>query len=293
MVTFLPRALGRRILPAALALLMLTLSGCASRTPGPAPATSPGGSGPEPQPESAVLRVGATPEPWAPIVKKAAEIAAREGVTIELVEFNDYVKPNLALADGEIDANLFQHRPYFDNFKATRGLKIAPASGPLYIVPMAVYSRKVQSLDQVPEGAQVAVPNDPVNQGRALLILADAGLIRLPAGLGAEATVREIADNPRKLQFRELEAFQLPRSLDDVHLAVIPGNVALGAGLSPKKEALFVERDLKTWANIVATREGEEDRREVQVFLQALKSQELRAWLEETYEGAVYPVYED
>lgn len=139
----------------------------------------------------------------------------------------------------------------------------------------------------------VAVPNDPVNQGRALLLLADTGLIQIKEGLGATAGVKDLAANPRGLKFQELEAFQLPRSLSDVDLAVIPGNVALGAKLSPKQEGLFVEKDLKTWANIIATREGEENRPEIQAFLKALKSEELQKWLEEAYNGAVYPVFDN
>ena len=213
-----------------------------------------------------------------------------EGVTLKVMEFTDYIKPNLSLADKEIDANFFQHKPYLDEFCADRGLKLSSLTA-VHIEPMGVYSRKVKGIADVAEGAQVAIPNDPTNGGRALKVLETAGLIKLKPEAGILATVGDVAENPKKVKFIEIESAQLPRALDDVDLAVINSNYALGANLNPLKDAIAIEAKDSPYANVVAVRTGEENRAEFQKLKAALSSPELKKFLEEQYKGAVVPAF--
>lgn len=266
------------------AVLAGALVGCSGS--GAAPSASEGAKKPT------VIKVGATPVPAAEILRWAKGELAKENIDLQVVEFTDYVQPNLQLAEKALDANLFQHQPYLTNFAQQKGLNLIGLE-PVYIVPMAAYSRKVKALADLPQGAVVSVPNDPTNGGRALLLLEQNGLIKLKDGLGAKATVRDVADNPKGLQFRELEAAQLPRSLSDVDLAVIPGNYALDAKLNPGKEGVAVEPVKNTpFANLVAVRKGEEQRPELQKLNQLLHSQSFKQWLQQKYNGAVFAVFE-
>lgn len=237
-----------------------------------------------------VLKVGATPVPHAEILNEIKPLLAKDGIDLQIIEFTDYVKPNLSLNDKEIDANFFQHEPYLKKFAADRKLDLVNLVA-VHIEPMGVYSKKLKDIKNVPDGAKVAIPNDPTNGGRALNILAKAGLIKLKDGVGISATVGDIVENPKNLKITEAEAAMLPRTLDDVDLAVINSNFAMEAKLNPTKDALFIEPKDSPYANIVAVRKGDENRKEIQALKKALTSPEVKKFIEEKYKGAVIPAF--
>lgn len=237
-----------------------------------------------------VLKVGATPVPHAEILNEIKPLLAKDGIDLQIIEFTDYVKPNLSLNDKEIDANFFQHEPYLKKFAADRKLDLVNLVA-VHIEPMGVYSKKLKDIKSVPDGAKVAIPNDPTNGGRALNILAKAGLIKLKDGVGISATVGDIVENPKNLKITEAEAAMLPRTLDDVDLAVINSNFAMEAKLNPMKDALFIEPKDSPYANIVAVRKGDENRKEIQALKKALTSPEVKKFIEEKYKGAVIPAF--
>lgn len=237
-----------------------------------------------------VLKVGATPVPHAEILNEIKPLLAKDGIDLQIIEFTDYVKPNLSLNDKEIDSNFFQHEPYLKKFAADRKLDLVNLVA-VHIEPMGVYSKKLKDIKSVPDGAKVAIPNDPTNGGRALNILAKAGLIKLKDGVGISATVGDIVENPKNLKITEAEAAMLPRTLDDVDLAVINSNFAMEAKLNPTKDALFIEPKDSPYANIVAVRKGDENRKEIQALKKALTSPEVKKFIEEKYKGAVIPAF--
>ena len=237
-----------------------------------------------------VLKVGATPVPHAEILNEIKPLLAKDGIDLQIIEFTDYVKPNLSLNDKEIDANFFQHEPYLKKFAADRKLDLVNLVA-VHIEPMGVYSKKLKDIKSVPDGAKVAIPNDPTNGGRALNILAKAGLIKLKDGVGISATVGDIVENPKNLKITEAEAAMLPRTLDDVDLAVINSNFAMEAKLNPTNDALFIEPKDSPYANIVAVRKGDENRKEIQALKKALTSPEVKKFIEEKYKGAVIPAF--
>lgn len=238
------------------------------------------------------LRVGATPVPHAEILQFVQDnLAEGQGLNIEIVEFSDYVQPNIALNDGQIDANFFQHVPYMEDFASERGLDLT-AVADVHIEPLGVYSDKIESLDAVPNGAVVAIPNDATNGGRALQLLATNGLITLAEGAGTNATVRDITANPKELQIEELEAAQLPRALQDTTLAVINTNYALEADLQPNEDALALEAgENNPYANVLAVRSDRANDPAIQKLAQLLNSPELKQFIEEKYQGAVVPAF--
>lgn len=240
--------------------------------------------------DKAVLKVGATAVPHAEILNAVKPSLAKAGVELEVIEFSDYVKPNLALNDKELDANFFQHLPYLESFASEHKLALVSA-GNVHIEPMGVYSAKLKNLKDVPEGAKVAIPNDPSNAGRALAILESAKLLKLKDGVGVKAVVGDITGNDKKLQIVEIEAALLPRSLEDTDLAVINSNFAMEAKLNPVKDALFTEPKDSPYANVVAVRKGDEKRPEIQKLMQALTSPEVKKFIEEKYKGAVVPAF--
>lgn len=240
--------------------------------------------------EQITLKVGASPVPHAEVLNNVKDALAKEGIKLEVVEFSDYIQPNMALSDKELDANYFQHKPYLDNFISEHQLKLVSA-GAVHIEPMGIYSHSVKDLAAVPQGSKVAIPNDPTNGGRALLLLQEAGLIKLNPDAGITATVVDITDNPKQLAFSELEAAQVPRSLDDVALAVVNTNYAIEAGLTPSKDALQIESKESPYVNIVAVRQGDENRPEIQKLMKALQSQATKDFLEKKYNGAIFPAF--
>ena len=239
--------------------------------------------------EQGVLKVGASPVPHADILKAAEPILAKEGIKLEIIEFTDYVQPNMALADKELDANFFQHKPYLENFCKERKLNLVSLTA-VHIEPMGVYSKKMKDVTSFAEGAKVAIPNDPTNGGRALKILADAGFFKLKDGVGVNGTPADIIDNPKKVQVVEMEAAVLPRALDDVDYAVINSNYALGVNLNPLKDSLYTESKDSPYANVVAVR-AYDNRPELQKLAKALTSPEVKKFIEEKYQGAVLPAF--
>lgn len=243
--------------------------------------------------EATTLKVGASPAPHAEILEVAKEILAKENITLEIVEFTDYIQPNSAVESGEIDANYFQHITYLNDFNAENGTHIASV-GVIHYEPFGIYAGTTASLDALADGATVGIPNDPTNGGRALLLLQEQGLITLPADAGLTPTVLDIVDNPKNLNIEELEAAQLPRSLDSLDVAVINGNYAIQAGLKAT-DALAIEsaqgQAAEAYGNIIAVKEGNENNDAVKALLKALQSDEVKTYIESTYEGAVVPVF--
>ena len=238
-----------------------------------------------------VLKVGATSVPHAEILEQIKDDLKKDGIELQIVEYSDYVQPNLNLNDKELDANYFQHIPYMDNFvKEHPEVKIVNAAG-IHIEPMGIYSKKIQKLDSLANGATVAIPNDPTNGGRALLLLQKAGLLKLKDGVGVAATVHDVVANPKNLKFQELEAAQVPRTLEDVDIAVINTNFAMQVNLIPTKDAMVMEDASSPYVNIVAVRAGDENRPEIQALIKALKSEKVKKFIEEKYKGAVVAAF--
>ena len=254
------------VILAALTLAVFALAGCGGQS------------------ATKTIKVGATPVPHAEILETIKPLLEKEGYKLEIVEFTDYVQPNVALNDKELDANFFQHLPYLDNFISEhKEMKLANAGG--------VHSRKIKTLDELSDGASVAIPNDPTNGGRSLLLLEKAGLLKLREGSGTNPTVQDITENKKNLKFQEVEAAQVPRTLDDVDAAVINTNYAMQANLVPTKDALFMEDSTSPYVNIVAVRAGDEKRPEIQALMKALRSDEVKKFIDEKYKGAIVPAF--
>ncbi|MGZ3216226.1 MetQ/NlpA family ABC transporter substrate-binding protein [Paracoccus sp. T5] len=232
------------------------------------------------------IKVGVSPGEHGEIMEKVAEVAEPMGLNIEIIEFSDYVVPNQALADGDLDANSFQHRPYLENQMKDRGFELVEV-GTTITTPMGIYSDRIEDLADLPDGAQVAIPNDPTNGGRALLILQDLGLITLAEDTGLVPSPLDVSDNPKGLQFLELDAAQLPRTLADADIAIINTNYALASGLSPKADAIAMEKADSPYVNIIVVQEGRQDEPWVQTLVDAYHSAEVKAFIDEKYEGAV------
>jgi len=236
------------------------------------------------------LQVAATPVPHAEMLEFVRPVLAEQGVELQVKVFTDYVQPNVQVAEGRLDANFFQHQPYLDEFNRSKNTNLVSVLG-VHIEPFGAYSHKVSTLDALQNRAQVAIPNDATNGGRALLLLAEAGLITLREGVGIAATVRDIESNPKRLRFRELEAATLPRVLNQVDVALINTNYALEAGLNPLEDALVIEGADSPYVNILVVRQGQEQSAAVQKLVAALHSQALEEFLLERYQGAVVPAF--
>ncbi len=232
--------------------------------------------------------VGATPVPHAEILEQVKPLLAEKGYELEIKEFTDYVIPNLALDDGTLDANFFQHRPYLLEFNKNKNTHLV-ATVNVHLEPMGVYSHKIKNLADLPDGASVAVPNDPTNESRALDVLANAGLITLK-NVDFKTSL-DIAENPKKLSFKELDAPQLPRVLDDVDIAVINTNYALPAGLNPIKDALAIEAKDSPYANVIVVKEGRENDPKIKALNEAITSEPIRLFILEKYHGAIVEAF--
>ncbi|MGW4731584.1 MetQ/NlpA family ABC transporter substrate-binding protein [Streptomyces shenzhenensis] len=241
---------------------------------------------------SGPLVVAASPTPHAEILTYVKDnLAKKAGLDLEVKEFTDYITPNTATEDGSVDANYFQNQPYLDDFNKKRGTHIVPVVT-VHLEPLGLYSHKVKSADALKSGATVAVPNDSVNEARALKLLAANGLITLKDGVGSEATPQDITDNPKNLSFKEVEAAQTPRSLDDVDAAVVNGNYAISAGLKPAQDALVLESATNSpYGNFLAVKEGNEKDPRVEKLAKLLTSPEVKKFIEDKYQGSVIPSF--
>ncbi|BBT14036.1 D-methionine transport system substrate-binding protein [Pseudomonas sp. SLBN-26] len=236
------------------------------------------------------LTVAATPVPHAEILEFIKPQLAKEGVDLKIKVFTDYVQPNVQVAEKRLDANFFQHQPYLDEFNKSKGTQLVSVAG-VHIEPFGAYSSKIKKLDELPQGASVVIPNDATNGGRALLLLAKAGVITLKPEAGITATPKDIAENPKGIKVRELEAATLPRVLTQVDLALINTNYALEAKLNPTKDALAIEGSDSPYVNILVSRADNKDSADMQKLAKALHSPEVKKFIEEKYKGAVVPAF--
>ena len=243
--------------------------------------------------ELKTITVGASPAPHAEILEAAKPVLKEEGYGLKIVEYNDYIQPNVALESGELDANYFQHYPYLENFNKEHGTKLDSA-GAIHYEPFGIYAGKTKSLDALKDGAKVSVPNDATNEARALLLLEANGLLKLKEGVGINATKQDIVENPKNLDIEEIEAAQVARTLSDVDIAVVNGNYAIQAGLKVS-DALAIE-DAKsiaatTYANIIAVRDGDQKSDATLALIKALESDTVKKFIETKYNGAVVPMF--
>ncbi|MFI6481951.1 MetQ/NlpA family ABC transporter substrate-binding protein [Nonomuraea sp. NPDC050663] len=268
---------------AGVAALSLLLAACGTSQS----ATPAGGSAGTPD-ASAVLKVGASPVPHGEILKFVKDnLAAKAGLNLEIVEFGDYVQPNVQLDEGQLGANYFQHKPYLDDFNSSKGTKLSFLE-PVHLEPLGLYSKKITEAAALASGATVAVPSDATNLGRALKLLADNGIVKLKDGVGTAATERDVTDNPKKLVFKPIEAAQLPRSLEDVDAAVINGNYAIEGGLKPATDALVLEKtEANPYVNGLVVQTGHEKDANVVKLAELLRSKEVKDFIATKYAGSV------
>ncbi len=270
-----------KALLAALCTCSLLLSfGCANSAPTDSEKSLP------------TIKVGASPAPHAEILEACRAVLKEKGYELEVVPFTDYIMPNVALDSGELDANFFQHTPYLEEFCASRKTKLE-AAAKIHFEPLGLYGGKSSDLENLPDGAEIAVPNDPTNEARALQLLESTGIIKLRDGAGLSATVQDIAENPHNVKILEAEAAQLPRTLPDVDFAVINGNYAIDADIIDK---LLLTEDpeseaAQTFANVLAVQEGKSDTPETKALVEALTSDTVREFIEKTYRNTVVPVF--
>ena len=244
--------------------------------------------------ETITLTVGATPNPHAEILAQVKDDLAAEGLDLVVKEYSDYVVPNTAVEEGDLDANYFQHTPYMEKFNEENGTHLVSV-GKIHYEPMGIYPGLTKTLEELPDGATIAVPNDATNEARALQLLAAQGLIELKEDAGLNATPNDITSNPKNLQFKELEAAMLPQTASEVDLSVINSNFAMEGGMNPATDALASEdadsEAAQTFANIIAVKEGHENDPAIQALVKALQSDKVKEYIEKTYSGAVVAVF--
>ena len=261
-----------------LIFVLALAAGCGGKTEPAKPAAAPAADKP--------LKVGVTPGPHAQIMEVVKKVAEKDGLKIQIIEFSDYVQPNVALNQGDIDINSFQHLPFLENMVRDRKYDLVMYAK-TFTFPMGLYSKKIKNIKDLKDGAVIAMPNDPTNGGRALLLFEKAGLIKLKPGLGHKASVVDIVDNPRKFKIRELEAAQIPRTLEDMDIAAINTNYAMSAGMMPAKDALLLEDSSSPYANILAVRGKDKDNPLYKKFLKAYQSEEVKKFVTEQFKGSV------
>ncbi|WP_288502407.1 MetQ/NlpA family ABC transporter substrate-binding protein [uncultured Pseudomonas sp.] len=236
------------------------------------------------------LTVAATPVPHAEILNVVKPLLAKQGVELKVKEFTDYIQPNVQVAEKRLDANFFQHQPYLDEFNKAKGTDLVSVTG-VHIEPLGVYSTKIKQLNELPSGATVVIPNDATNGGRALLLLDKAGVIKLKDNTNILSTVKDVAENPKNVKFRELEAATIPRVLTQVDAALINTNYALEAKLNPEKDALAIEGSDSPYVNILVARPDNKDSEDMKKLAAALHSPEVKQFITEKYQGAVVPAF--
>ncbi|WP_134699296.1 MetQ/NlpA family ABC transporter substrate-binding protein [Ammoniphilus sp. YIM 78166] len=271
-------------------LALALLAGCGGQ---PNQGDTSAGAEQDSKKEAVVLKVGATAVPHAEILEQVKPLLLEKGVQLEVQEFNDYILPNKALEDKQLDANFFQHVPYLESFNQDHKTHLV-AKTPVHFEPLGLYAGKSNSLDSIQEGALIAVPNDPTNEARALHLLQDQGLIKLPENADLKITPNDIVENPHNLVFKELEAGFIARSLGDVDFAVINGNYAIEAGLKTADALALEDQEslaAKTFANVVVVREGDENRDVILLLEEAITSPQIKEFIESKYSGAVVPMF--
>ncbi|GEB35627.1 MULTISPECIES: MetQ/NlpA family ABC transporter substrate-binding protein [Brevibacillus] len=269
-------------------VLAFSLAACGSKTetaPTPTEGGAQGG-----QQQEVTLKVGASPVPHAAILKFIAPKLKEQGVNLEVKEFTDYVQPNVQLNEKQLDANFFQHKPYLEEFNKGQNMDLQPVIA-VHIEPFGAYSKKVKSVDELAEGATIALPNDPTNSGRALALLEKNGVIKLKEGAGISGTVKDVVENKKNLKFKEVEAAMLPRVLEEVDLALINTNYALEAKLVPTKDALFLEDKESPYANFLVARPDNKDSEAIQKLAKELNSPEVKKFIEDEYKGSIVPAF--
>lgn len=237
--------------------------------------------------------IGVSPTPHGEIIEGLKPEFEKEGLDVEVVNFDDYIQPNLQLEAGDLDANYFQHKPYLDSFTEERNIDNLDVLGYVHIEPMALYSEKYKSVDEIEDGAEIIIPNDPSNGARALILLEDAGLIKLKDKTNLNSTEKDIAENPKNLKFTAMDAPSIAQVYKDSGAAVINSNFAIGQGLDPTKDSIFLEPTDSPYANLVAIRKEDADKEKFQKFLKVLNSEESKKYIEETFKGAVIPAFEN
>jgi D-methionine transport system substrate-binding protein len=275
-----------KVISALLLSASLILSGCGAKS---ADTSSAATTAPTQAAKTTKLVVGATPVPHAEILNVVKPLLAAKGIDLEIKEFTDYVTPNTALNDKQLDANFFQHVPYMEDFAKEKGIQLV-AVAKVHVEPIGAYSKKLKSKEEIKDGAKVAIPNDATNEGRALLLLQKQGLIKLKSD-SLTQTPKDIVENPKNLKFSELEAAQLPRVLSDVDFAIINTNFALDAKLNPVKDALFIEDKDSPYANVLTVRPDNQNDPAIQELVKALNSAEVKKFLEDKYQGAIVPAF--
>ncbi|HIU63895.1 MAG TPA: MetQ/NlpA family ABC transporter substrate-binding protein [Candidatus Avacidaminococcus intestinavium] len=234
------------------------------------------------------LKVGVTAGPHAEILDEVKKIAAKDGLQVETIEFNDYIQPNVALYQGELDLNSMQHRPYLDNIVKDRNYDLVEVAKSVNF-PMAAYSQKFKKDEKITDGATIGIPNDPTNGGRALLLLAAQKLITLKEGIGVRATLADVTENPHNFQFKELDAAIIPRSLSDLDVAVINTNYAIATGMNPVNDSIFIESAESPFVNILVTKSTLKDDPRIQTFIKAYQSEATAKFIAEHFKGSVTP----
>ena len=264
---------------ALLAVTAIALAGCGSSTPTPDKAAD----------SKKEIKIGATAGPHAEVAEAVAKEAQKQGLNVKVVEFTDYITPDKALASGDIDLNSYQHKPFLDNFNKQNNSDLVPI-GKTILMRMGIYSDKVKDVKDIKDGGIVAIPNDPTNGGRGLVLLEKAGLIKLKDGVGFKATIADIADNPKNLQFKELEAAQLPRSLADVDAAAITMNYVMSAGLDVKKQGIFLEsKDEPLAVMVLAARNKDKDDQTYKKIADIFRSEAVKQFIADKYKGTIVP----
>ena len=275
-------------------VLALSFAACAQPEAAPAETAAPETTESAAPSELVKVKVGASVTPHAEILNAVKDELKAAGYDLEVVEFTDYVLPNTALEQGDLDANYFQHTPYLENFNEENGTHLVSV-GAVHYEPFGIYPGKSDDLAAIADGATIAVPNDTTNEARALQLLAAQGLITVRDGAGLTATINDITENPHNLKIEEIEAAQLPRTVQDVDFAVINGNYAMEAGFSVGKDALATEdassEAAQTYANVLVVKEGNENDPAIQALYAALTSDKVKEYINSTYDGAVVPIF--
>ncbi|SDO11314.1 D-methionine transport system substrate-binding protein [Paenibacillus sp. yr247] len=270
--------------------LVLALAACGQKATEKPASSAPAASATSGAVKEVTLKVGASSVPHAEILNGIKAKLKTQGVNLEVIEFNDYVQPNVQVFEKQLDANFFQHQPYLDQYNADKKQNLVKVVG-VHIEPFGAYSQKVKSAAELKDGASVAIPNDPSNAGRALALLEKNGLLKLKDGVGIKGTVQDIIENKKKLQIKELDPAMLPRTIGEFDLALINTNYALQANLMPTKDALFIEDKNSPYVNILVSRPDNKDSEAMQKLAKELNSPETKKFIEEKYKGAIVPAF--